>query len=59
VDGSCEHGVEPSGSIKCLVAAQLAAPQEGLSSLSKYYKQCKEAVYGRATSWAAWVRFLS
>jgi hypothetical protein len=38
VEGSCEHGIEPSGSIKCLGgswAAQLTAPQEGLSSLSK------------------------
>jgi hypothetical protein len=39
VEGSCEHGIEPSGSIKMLgsssVAAQLAAPQEGLSSVSK------------------------
>jgi hypothetical protein len=38
VEGSCEHGIEPSGSIKCWevpVAAQLAAPQEGLSSVSK------------------------
>jgi hypothetical protein len=39
VEGSCEHGIEHSGSIKCWGvlegAAQLAAPQEGLSSLSK------------------------
>jgi hypothetical protein len=36
VEGSCEHCNEPSGSIKCwevLVAAQLAAFQEGLSSM--------------------------
>jgi hypothetical protein len=41
VEGSCEHGIEPSGSIKCWEvlegATQLAAPQEGLSSVSKYY----------------------
>jgi hypothetical protein len=39
VEGCCEHGDEPSGSLKLLgitlMAAQLAAPQEGLSSLSK------------------------
>jgi hypothetical protein len=39
VEGSCEHGIEPSGSIKCWEvlegAAQMAAPQEGLSSVSK------------------------
>jgi hypothetical protein len=34
VEGSCEHGDETSGSIKML-AAQLAASQEGLSSVSK------------------------
>jgi hypothetical protein len=37
VEGSCEHGNEPSGSIKCwgnsLVAAQLVASQEGLNSM--------------------------
>jgi hypothetical protein len=34
VDSSCEQGNEPSGSIKCWeVAAQLAASQEGLSSV--------------------------
>jgi hypothetical protein len=39
VEGSCEHGNEPSGSINCRevhgVAAQLAASQEGLSSMSE------------------------
>jgi hypothetical protein len=41
VEGSCEHGNEPSSSIKCRevlecwVAAQLAVSQEGLSSVSK------------------------
>jgi hypothetical protein len=38
VEGSCEHGNEPLGSIKCwevLPAAQLAASQEGLSSMSE------------------------
>jgi hypothetical protein len=39
VEGSCEHGDEPSGFHKMLgsslVAAQLAASQEGLSSVSK------------------------
>jgi hypothetical protein len=38
MEGSCELGNEPSGSIKCWdvrVAAQLAASQEGLSSVSK------------------------
>jgi hypothetical protein len=38
MEGSCEHGGEPSGSLKCWlsssVAAQLAASQEGLSSVS-------------------------
>jgi hypothetical protein len=38
VQGSCEHSDEPSGSLKMLarsrVAAQLAASQEGLSSVS-------------------------
>jgi hypothetical protein len=42
VEGSCEHGYEPSGSLKLLgiscMAAQLAASQEGLSSVSKYVK---------------------
>jgi hypothetical protein len=34
--GTSEHGDEPSGFIKCWeVAAQLAASQEGLSSVSK------------------------
>jgi hypothetical protein len=38
VEGSCEHSNEPSGSIKCwevLEAAQLAASQEGPSSMSE------------------------
>jgi hypothetical protein len=39
VEGSCEHGNEPSGFHKMLgnssVAAQLAASQEGLSSVSE------------------------
>jgi hypothetical protein len=39
VEGSCEHGDEPSGSLKLLgislVAAQLAASQEDLSSVHK------------------------
>jgi hypothetical protein len=39
VEGSCEHSGERSGSLKLLgiscVAAQLAASQEGLSSISK------------------------
>jgi hypothetical protein len=39
VEGSCEHGDEPSGSLKLLgiswMAAQLAAFQEGLSSVHK------------------------
>jgi hypothetical protein len=36
VEGSCEHGDEPLDSIRCWkVAAQLAASQEGLSSVSK------------------------
>jgi hypothetical protein len=39
VEGSCEHGNEPSGSIKCWevleVAAQLVASLEGLSSISE------------------------
>jgi hypothetical protein len=38
-EGSCEHGDEPSGSVKLLGifrrAAQLAVSQEGLSSISK------------------------
>jgi hypothetical protein len=35
VEGSYEHGNEPSGSIKCWeVAAQLGASQEGLSFMS-------------------------
>jgi hypothetical protein len=37
VEGSCEHGNEPSGSIKCWevlrVAAQLVASQEGLNTM--------------------------
>jgi hypothetical protein len=33
VAGFCEHGNEPSGSIKCWVAEQLLASQEGLSSV--------------------------
>jgi hypothetical protein len=40
VEGSCEHGDEPWGSLKLLgiswMAAQLAASQEGLSFVSKY-----------------------
>jgi hypothetical protein len=39
VEGSCEHDDEPSGSLKLLgifwMAAQLAASQEGLSSVRK------------------------
>jgi hypothetical protein len=38
VEGSCEHGNETSGSIKCwevLEVAQLAPSQEGLSSMSE------------------------
>jgi hypothetical protein len=39
VEGSCEHGDEPSGSLKFLgiswMAAQLAASQEGLNSVHK------------------------
>jgi hypothetical protein len=35
VEGSCGHGNELSGSIKCWEAAQLAACQEGLSSMSE------------------------
>jgi hypothetical protein len=39
VEGSCEHGDEPSGSLKLLeifwLAAQIAASQEGLSSVCK------------------------
>jgi hypothetical protein len=43
VEGSCEHGNELSGSIKFWVAAQLAASQEGLSSmkLGKLYSVTK------------------
>jgi hypothetical protein len=33
VEGSCEHGNEPSGSIKCREVLELAASQEGLSSM--------------------------
>jgi hypothetical protein len=40
VEGSCEHGDEPSGSLKLLgvsgVAARWAASQEWLSSVNKY-----------------------
>jgi hypothetical protein len=39
VEGSCKHGDEPSGYLKLLgiswMAAQLAASQEGLSSVRK------------------------
>jgi hypothetical protein len=36
MESSCEHGIEPSGSIKCYeVAEQLVASQDGLSSVSK------------------------
>jgi hypothetical protein len=36
VECSCEHSNEPSGSIKCWeVLAQLAASQEGLSSMGE------------------------
>jgi hypothetical protein len=39
VEGSCEHGDEPSGSLKhwevSECGAQLAVSQEGLSSVSK------------------------
>jgi hypothetical protein len=35
VEGSFGHDDEPLGSIRCWVAAQLAASQEGLSSISK------------------------
>jgi hypothetical protein len=34
LDGSYENGNEPSGSLKCWEVAQLAASQEGLSSIS-------------------------
>jgi hypothetical protein len=36
VEGSCEHGNEPSGSIKCwkfLSSCKIGASQEGLSSM--------------------------
>jgi hypothetical protein len=40
VEGSCEHGDEPSGSLKLLgiswMAAHLAASLEGLTSVHKY-----------------------
>jgi hypothetical protein len=56
VEGSCEHGDEPSGSLKLLgifeMAAQLAAPQEWLSPVRiffyYYYLVC-EAVCTAAT----------
>jgi hypothetical protein len=39
VEGSCEHGIEPSASIKCWEVLEglhnLAAPREGLSSVSR------------------------
>jgi hypothetical protein len=35
VEGSCEHANEPSGSIKCWEVAQLAASQEGFSSVNE------------------------
>jgi hypothetical protein len=39
VEGSCERGNKPSGSIKCwdvlVVAAQSVTSQEGLSSMSE------------------------
>jgi hypothetical protein len=42
VQGSCEYGNESLGSIKCWeVAAQLAASQDGLSSVNKYIGGCR------------------
>jgi hypothetical protein len=41
VEGSCEYGIEPSGSMKCwevLEWLQVMAPEEGLSSVSKQDK---------------------
>jgi hypothetical protein len=35
VEGSCEHGNEPSGSIKFWVAAQPAASQKRLRSMNE------------------------
>jgi hypothetical protein len=39
VKGSCEHGNKPWGSIKCWKILELAAPQEGLSSVSEYERE--------------------
>jgi hypothetical protein len=45
VEGSCEHGNEPSGSIKCwgnsCVAAQLAASQKELGSMELFFTALK------------------
>jgi hypothetical protein len=46
VVGSCEHGNEPSGSVKCWeVAAQLADSEVGLSSMKSARRAW--AMYGR------------
>jgi hypothetical protein len=54
VEGPCEHGDEPSGSLKILgiswVAAQLAASHVGLRSVSKYRNRmgnCGLDLYGK------------
>jgi hypothetical protein len=47
VEGSFEHGDEPSGSLKLLgiswMAAQLAASQKGLSSINKQISKYLQA----------------
>jgi hypothetical protein len=48
VEGSCEHGNEPSGSIKrkILVAVQLAASRAQLHGLSEYdFSECTECQF--------------
>jgi hypothetical protein len=53
VEASCEGGNKPSGSIKrweVLVAAQLAASQEGLSSSSILPKKTREVHFTTSLS---------
>jgi hypothetical protein len=57
VEGSCEHGNETWGSIKFWKAAQMAASQEGLSSMSELVTSSRPALVTTQLpiKWVLWV----